>query len=68
MGEVPLKPETSVALVSVVAAFIATLLFGASTSFSGYLQAQIQGLISWLLCMSVSMLLIVELIKALKKI
>jgi hypothetical protein len=63
-----MKPDSSFALVSAAIVFIATLLFGASTSFSGYLQAQIKVLISWLLCMRFVMLSIVGLVNVLKKI
>ena len=62
-----MKPESSLDL-AILTVFIATLLVCVSLSFAGYLQVQVQVLISWLLCMGFAMLFIVGLIKVLKKI
>ena len=62
-----MKPESSLDL-AILTVSIVTLLVGVSVSFAGYLQVQIQFLISWLLCMGFAMLFILGLIKILKKI
>jgi len=62
-----LKPETRLDL-AILTVSIVALLVGVSVSFAGYLQMQLQVLISWLLFMSFAMLFIIGLIRVLKKI
>jgi len=62
-----LKPESRLDL-AILTVSIVALLVGVSVSFAGYLQMQLQVLISWLLFMSFAMLFIIGLIKVLKKI
>ena len=62
-----MKPETRLDL-AILTVSIAALLVGVSVSFAGYLQVQVQFLISWLLFMGFAMLFIIGLIRVLKKI